>query len=379
MKRLLLFAFFVAAAAAASAQAVDATVCDILKSPQSFDGKIVRIKGTVVAGFDQFAIRGTGCGQRVNGIWLAYPEGTKGKAGPAAVLQLQPAKNFSGDVQIANRAPVVLDKSKDFKQFDSLLSAQFKGNGMCLGCGKNTVTATLVGRLDGVADAGPRRNAAGKIVALGGFGNLNAYSARLVLQSVSEVAAQEVDYSSAAQASKGESAAEESATGVQEAATFSKAFGPGNPLGAEVQRAADAFGKEGDKNGVEIAFGAANEAAPASETRSSSDSPDGVIYRCMFEMAHLKGNPLARAILNLGENVANLRTPPKGMESAGLYEFEYRAWGITALGAMASGQKTLSLPGGTILWNSAWPPADRDSKLNSAIAGFLTNEELLSR
>ena len=43
---------------------------------------------------------------------------------------------------------MTLDKSKDFKQFDTLLSTPFKGDGMCLGCGRYTVTATLIGRAE---------------------------------------------------------------------------------------------------------------------------------------------------------------------------------------------------------------------------------------
>ena len=71
----------------------------VFKNPQSFNGKIVRIKGTVVAGFDQFVLKGrpSAAGTDKN-IWLAYPEGTKAKAGPAAVVQVQPAHNFAGDV-----------------------------------------------------------------------------------------------------------------------------------------------------------------------------------------------------------------------------------------------------------------------------------------
>src|ERR1035438_5143913 len=80
------------------AQVVDLTVCEALKNPQSFDGKIVRIKGTVAAEFDQFVVKGTGCGQNVNAIWLSYPEGAKAKAGPIALVQLQPARNFSGQI-----------------------------------------------------------------------------------------------------------------------------------------------------------------------------------------------------------------------------------------------------------------------------------------
>ena len=195
MKRL----FFLALAATLSsvglhAQAVDTTVCDVLKDPVSFNGKIVRIKGTVVAGFDQFVIRDNSCGKKLNAIWLSLPEGTKAKAGPALMIQLQPAANFAGTADTDQRTPVTLDKNKDFKQFDSQLSATYKSFALCLGCNRNEVSATLVGRLDGVIPE-IKRNAKGQIVSLHGFGNLNMYSARLVLQSVSEVSSKEVNYS----------------------------------------------------------------------------------------------------------------------------------------------------------------------------------------
>ena len=88
------------------AQAVDATVCAVLANPQSFDGKTVRIHGTVFAGFDEFALEDPSCKQPVSAIWLAYPDGTKGKAGPAAIVQLVLAKNSSGQVAGAGRTPV---------------------------------------------------------------------------------------------------------------------------------------------------------------------------------------------------------------------------------------------------------------------------------
>jgi hypothetical protein len=94
-----------------SGQVVNSTVCDILANPQSFDGKIVRLSGTVTAGFDEFVIKGSGCHQPVNAIWLTYPEGTDGKAGPVAYLRLHLAKNSSAVVTQAPRAPVSLEKN----------------------------------------------------------------------------------------------------------------------------------------------------------------------------------------------------------------------------------------------------------------------------
>src|ERR1700688_1371869 len=141
-------------AKALPAQVVDASVCEILANPVSFDGKMVRIMGTVAAGFDEFIIQGPGCNQLVNAIWLSYPEGTKGKAGPAAFVQLQLGRNNPASAPSITRTALSLDKNKDFKEFDSLLSASAKASGMCLGCVRSKVAATLVGRLDGVKDAG---------------------------------------------------------------------------------------------------------------------------------------------------------------------------------------------------------------------------------
>jgi hypothetical protein len=42
-------------------QVVDASTCDILSNPQAFDGKTVRIKGAVIAGFGEFTIKASGC------------------------------------------------------------------------------------------------------------------------------------------------------------------------------------------------------------------------------------------------------------------------------------------------------------------------------
>ncbi len=55
MKRALLLFLCLVTMVAARAQTVDTTVCEVLKNPASFDGKIVRLKGTVISGFDEFA------------------------------------------------------------------------------------------------------------------------------------------------------------------------------------------------------------------------------------------------------------------------------------------------------------------------------------
>ncbi|MGD0522591.1 MAG: hypothetical protein ABSA48_15150 [Terracidiphilus sp.] len=381
MKRLLAVAGLCAVSCCLHAQVADATVCDILKAPQSFNGKMVRVKGTVAATFDQFVVKGADCGLSNNNLWLSYPEGTKAKAGPALMVRVQPARNFAGEVPVVVRTPVQLDKSnKDFKQFDSLLSAPFKKGGMCLGCNRYEVTATLVGRLDGVEDATMRRDDAGKITGFGGFGHMNAYSARLVLQSVSDVTAKEIDYSKTLAVTKSDSF-DDAATidSLAAARQAVKAYNPANASGQQLTRAVGAFGKPDENNGVVIAFGNANEAAAKDEVKGTKDSPDGLLYICTFNSNRVTGDAETRAMVYAGENVANLRTPIPGAAAAPLYLLDDRAWVTTILDAVASKQKTLTLPGGYLIWNSTWQHADANQKVEDAVTSFLGTEELLSK
>jgi hypothetical protein len=343
------------------AQTVDTTVCEILSNPQSFDGKIVRVKGVAVAGFEEFVIQGKDCNQSVNAIWLAYPEGTKGKAGPIASLRLQLGKNNPTVVSNVSRPPVTLDKNKEFKEFDKLLSTQAKTEGMCLGCVKFTVAGTFVGRLDGTKDAGLSRNADGKVVGLSGFGNLNRYSARLVLQSVSEISSQEIDY-----AKGGAPASPDSTSG-------SRSFVPGGPTADQVKRAAAAFGGPGEDNGVNVGFGVANEVTKDDNTKSSSNSPDGVLFSVTFDGDRLKGPAMDIALSHIGTHIADIRSTNSGMLNLPYYGLEFRGWQTDVLSAVANKIKTLTLPGGYMIYSQSWSNADLGKNANGGISGFLSN------
>jgi hypothetical protein len=381
MKRALASVFVFAFSCCLSAQTVDTTVCEILNNPLSFNGKIVRVKGTVVAGFDQFVVKGADCGINVNkNIWLSYPEGIKAKAGPAVQVHLQPAHNFAGEVAAIQRTPVTLDKNnKDFKQFDSLLATPYKKGGMCLGCNRYEVTATLVGRLDAVKDAALPRDKAGKIVGFGGFGHMNAYSARLVIESVSDVTPKEIDYSKTLAITKEDTAPDAVGLDPLEAAhKLAESYPATEPSGLQLRRAVDALGKKGDHNsGVAIVHGTGNDAAARYEEKGTVDSPDGLLFTVTINTGRVFGDAESRAVVFAGENIANLRNPlPEGV-GAGLYDLENRAWVTTTLDAVGSRQKTMTLPGGYLVWNVAWPPASINQNVNDAIAGFLGVEELL--
>ncbi len=363
------------------AQVVDATVCDVIKNPKSFDGKIVRIKATAVAGFDQFVIKDGDCGAQVNSIWLDYPAGTKGKAGPAAVLQLAPAHNFAGKYAAPTRADVTLQKDKDFKQFDGWLAQQHSPSaGICLGCGRYEVTATFVGRLDGVADTSLKHDSNGKLIGLGGFGNMNAYPARLLLQSVSGPAKKEVDYSDSdkvTQSAQAEQLASDGG-GHDPIAAVQKATAGGgdDPGSAAARKDAAAYGKPGEQNGVEVGFGAANEAP--SEAVGTQDSPDGVLYNCTFNMDRLKGNALTVALVHMGQHITDLRNMVSD-EYAPAYGLEYNAWVVTVSTAVNVGYRYVTLPGGEVFFAINWPAADRTSKMDGALTSFLSKEALMTK
>jgi hypothetical protein len=370
------------------APAVDTTVCDVVKKPTAFDGKIVRIKGTVVSGLDEFVIKDStdpNCGYPVNVIWLSYPQGTKGKAGPAAMLTVQPARNFAGKYTAPTRTPVTLDKSKDFKQFDSLLAQKHeKGADMCLGCTRYEVTATLVGRLDAVADASLKRDASGKIVGFGGFGNMNAYPARLVLQSVSDVTPKEIDFSKNDDETKGEQAQPLVAASdffpAIDVAQKSVGGLMASPAKDMALKAAAAFGKAGDRfNGAFLGMGVSNEAATKDEALGTKDSPDGVLFNCSFNTDRLPGNDLIMALIHMGDHVSELRNPEAGNAGAPAIILESNAWVVTSVTTIGSGLKFLTAPGGYVMWDANWSAAARNDKMQTALKDFLASEALLSQ
>lgn len=381
MKRLIVLGLVCAFSCCLRAQVVDTTVCDILKNPTSFNGKIVRIKGTVTAGFDQFVVRGPACGPHISDIWLSYPEGTKAKAGPAAVVEMQPAQNFAGTVAPEQRTPVVLDKSKDFKQFDSALAQTHnKGAGMCLGCARYQVSATLVGRLDAVADPTIKRDASGKITDFGGFGNMNMYPARLVLQSVSDVAPKELDYAAADSEIKGDMSTFSGSPDLYDpldAAGKIATSLANTPAGPQAQKVVAAFGKRGEHNGVSIVNGSTSELKD--ETPGKTDSPDGVLYTCNFNLDRLQGDAYIRAIFHMGQHIVDMRSPAIANETPQSYVLEYNAWTMGISSAVVSGQKFLTLSGGYMVWNSTWTAADRQTKMDAGVTGYLNKSAAINR
>ena len=357
---------------AARAQTVDTTVCEVLKNPASFDGKIVRLKGTVISGFDEFAIKDSTCGQAVNGIWLSYPEGTKAKSGPVAMVQLRLDKN-SAAATVPNRVAVTLDKNKDFKQFDSLLATPYKSV-TCLGCMKYTVTATLTGRIDGSKTAGATREGTGKFTAVNGFGNMSLYPARLVLQSVADVSSAEIDYSKSP-AAKDDSGPENMGIRLRRL----KAAHTAHALSEAVRPPpsnSSALPPHSENQAIitasSLVTGFRMRREPRDEGKGNAESPDGLLFTCTFDTERLRGDSLSKAITHVGTHIADLRE--HGVTNDG--EFEFHAWENVIFSVIATPrQKALTLPGGYVVWNTSWAPDERSKMVNDSLGTFVNSWE----
>jgi hypothetical protein len=85
------------------------------------------------------------------------------------------------------------------------------------------------------------------------------------------------------------------------------------------------------------------------------------------------------AMAHIGEHVADLRNPEPGIEAAGPYQLEFRGWVTTVLSAISMGQKSVTVPGGYLLWNSGWSNEAINTSTSAALTGFLSNETMLSK
>jgi hypothetical protein len=393
MKRLLTLAVFLCASACClHAQVVSTTVCDILKNPVSFNNKMVSIKGTVSVGLDFFEVKDLSCGLNINAIWISYPQKSKGKAGPPAVVILQPARNFAGTVTASNRIPVSLQKDGEFKKFDSLLSdAHDVGNGMCLGCINNDVSATLVGRIDAVANAEIVRSG-GKITNIGGFGNMGGYPARLVLQSVSDVVAQPIDYKTT-DYTKGKSI-RRGPTTVENTSVYASVDNPlvdaerfvqglgGAPGGQELMAAGQVFPQNGKNSGggvnVTVGYNSLNEDEKY-DAQSGEDSPDGVIYQCVFNQHMLPREAIQLGILHIGRHIVEVQTPPPAGTTVNFFAQEHNDWVLTAEIAAGARQNAVALPGSFQLWLKDWSQDQQGNNVDQGVIDYLSKYQGLTK
>ena len=157
-----------------SDQPIETTVCDVVRSPALFNGKIITLRGPIQIAFESFGLSASGCtDKKIDYLWLEYGRGPK----------RQPTTWCCGDM--VPRDTLVLVQNTEFHRFHHYITAAKKVKG-CYDCYPYNVTATLTGRFDTV-DSQSR--------ALCGFGHLGIACGRVVISVVSDVVANPVDHS----------------------------------------------------------------------------------------------------------------------------------------------------------------------------------------
>jgi hypothetical protein len=149
------------------AEPADTTVCELVRNPLAFSGKMVRIHAEVNT-FLEIAVIRAECDHKLAAIALYYPD----------------------FVQDSDRPDFGLVKDQNFKQFDQALSEYM--DEICVGpCPKKLkgrVYATFVGRFDGPDKLTVTDNTGKSVVRKGyGFTPSTLYQTRLILKSVSDV------------------------------------------------------------------------------------------------------------------------------------------------------------------------------------------------
>jgi hypothetical protein len=155
---MMLFVFSIPLVAQIFPEPVATNVCDVLRKPSAFNGKIVQLSGTVTVGFEYLALSQGAC----RAIWLDLPD----------VDPVRPKPSFH------------LLRDENLVAFEKLLAT------------KKTADVVLLGRLDGVDEIQqgstvrePQEQKDGSESAVvsfhsNGFGHMGQYKARLVLERV---------------------------------------------------------------------------------------------------------------------------------------------------------------------------------------------------
>jgi hypothetical protein len=139
-----------------------ASICELAKEPERFNGKMVQVRATIFNGFEVSLLRDPNCA-----IWLNW--GDRNRIGPA----LTPTKD------------------REYQKMDEYLAKFYtnKKGQFCRSCPLYTVTVDATGRFEHV----DKLKVLPEDRKYTGFGHFYGFESQLVLQSVNGVSAEPVD------------------------------------------------------------------------------------------------------------------------------------------------------------------------------------------
>jgi len=159
---------------------VQTNICELVKSPTTFNGRLVSIRAHVQIAFENFGLSVAECADKnIDYVWLEYGNGPK----------KQPTTWCCGDM--VPRDALTLTQDAEFRRFHRFLTAEKKAKG-CYNCYLYHVTATINGRFDAV-ETQPCPGDAKSRCCSGGFGHFGMACGRIVIRDVSRVVATPID------------------------------------------------------------------------------------------------------------------------------------------------------------------------------------------
>lgn len=146
------------------------SVCEILQSPKSFDGKVVTIRARVLMGFESLILVQSGC---PGSIWLALPDEIK-------------------HISTSRRPEVTLVHDADFDRFQKAIGAEAEDTPQhpcqSMHCMKYDVEAEITGRIDyHPTICSKQSKVSNSKVSNCGYGHMGAWDVQLVMEKVSNV------------------------------------------------------------------------------------------------------------------------------------------------------------------------------------------------
>lgn len=178
---------------------VETSVCSVLKDPGSFNNKLVKIRGYVIANFEYSALVDESCAK--GGIWFLFADGSGPPQLEAWVSGTARAGAKDTKGQRAEPLPVELVADANYEQLVHYWELSESGRscaarphvpGDLPDCTTYRVTATFVGRLEGIAttiSAKHQKKTEKDLVKAKGFGQMGMFDAQIVVQSVENVVA----------------------------------------------------------------------------------------------------------------------------------------------------------------------------------------------
>jgi len=173
------------------------SLCEILKNPEQFDGKIVRVRATVVLAFETSLLKDNGCGSNAS-VWASWEDDPTSPTPDVEYAYLKSRADLQNPASlrwnpVESYPRIKLKADSEAKKCGTYANLRFRPRHgkLCVdGCPSYSVTATFTGRLDFhdrlKAYRYPNDNR--KVWSKeSGFGHLGAWDERLVVESVSEV------------------------------------------------------------------------------------------------------------------------------------------------------------------------------------------------